>query len=54
MIAMLIFGILSLFLFAYWDMKYATKPVIASRFVRNPSITLTSLIGFFDFVSTGK
>lgn len=51
MIAMLVVGIVSLFLFAVWDMKFAAKPVIPFRFLRNRSVTLICLINFFSFVS---
>jgi len=37
--------------FAIWDLYYASRPVIAPRFVRNRSVVCASLIGFFDFVS---
>lgn len=47
---MLVVGIVLLFVFALWDLRFAKRPVIAPRFVRNPSVVLASLIGFFDFV----
>ncbi|THH07782.1 hypothetical protein EW145_g3143 [Phellinidium pouzarii] len=34
-----------------WDLKVASRPVIAPRFVRNRSVVLASLIGFIDFFS---
>lgn len=50
MIAMLVIGVTLLALFAVWDLRYASRPVIAPRFIRNRSIVIASLIGFFDFV----
>ncbi|KAH7884054.1 major facilitator superfamily domain-containing protein [Phlebopus sp. FC_14] len=50
-IAMLAVGVLFLFLFAYWDLRIAKRPVIAPRFVRNRTVVFAALIGFFDFMS---
>ncbi|KAG1854483.1 major facilitator superfamily domain-containing protein [Suillus subalutaceus] len=50
-IAMLVMGIVLLVLFAVWDLRYASRPVIAPRFVRNRSVVCAALIGFFDFMS---
>lgn len=47
---MLVIGVVLLFVFAYWDLRVATRPVIAPRFLKNRSVVLASLIGFFDFV----
>jgi hypothetical protein len=47
---MLVLGVVLLFVFAYWDLRVATQPVIAPRFLKNRSVVLASLIGFFDFV----
>ncbi|KAF9229770.1 MFS general substrate transporter [Gyrodon lividus] len=48
---MLVVGIFLLFVFAYWDLRVAKRPVIAPRFVKNRSVVFASLIGFFDFMS---
>ena len=50
MIAMLVIGCVLLCLFAVWDLRFASRPVIAPRFLRNRSVVFASLIGFFDFV----
>ncbi|KAI9572565.1 MFS general substrate transporter [Boletus coccyginus] len=50
-ISMLVIGVVFLFIFAYWDLRIATQPVIAPRFLKNRSVILASLIGFFDFMS---
>lgn len=51
MIAMLVVGCVLLLVFGVWDLRYASRPVIAPRFVRNRSVVFASLIGFFDFAS---
>ncbi|KAG2031329.1 hypothetical protein BDR03DRAFT_1030605, partial [Suillus americanus] len=50
-IAMFVMGIVLLVMFAVWDLRYASRPVIAPRFVRNRSVVCAALIGFFDFMS---
>ena len=50
MVAMLIIGIVLISLFAIWDLRFASRPVIAPRFIRNRSVVIASLIGFLDFV----
>ncbi|KAG2353161.1 major facilitator superfamily domain-containing protein [Suillus spraguei] len=50
-IAMLVVGVVLLAVFAVWDLRYASEPVIAARFVRNRSVVCAALIGFFDFMS---
>ena len=47
---MLVIGCVLLCLFAVWDLRFASRPVIAPRFLRNRSVVFASLIGFFDFV----
>ena len=49
-IAMLVLGVVLLFVFAYWDFKFARNPVIPFRFIKNRTVVIGSLIGFFDFV----
>ncbi|EMD31052.1 hypothetical protein CERSUDRAFT_163556 [Gelatoporia subvermispora B] len=51
MIAMLVIGIVLLGVFAIWDLRFASRPVIARRFLGNVSVVAASWIGFFDFVS---
>lgn len=48
---MLVIGVVLLVVFAIWELHFASRPVIAPRFVRNRSVVCASLIGFFDFVS---
>ncbi|KAG2131593.1 major facilitator superfamily domain-containing protein [Suillus bovinus] len=50
-IAMLVMGVVLLAVFAVWDLRYASRPVIAPRFVRNRSVVCAAFIGFFDFMS---
>ncbi|KAG1723279.1 major facilitator superfamily domain-containing protein [Suillus lakei] len=50
-IAMLAVGVVLLGVFAIWDLRFASRPVIAPRFVRNRSVVCAALIGFFDFMS---
>lgn len=52
-IATLSLGLVLLLLFGVWDLRYAPRPVIAPRFVRNRSVVFASCVGFFDFVSLG-
>jgi hypothetical protein len=47
---MLVVGVVVLFTFGWWDAKYASHPVIPSRFLKNRTVVLCGLIGFFDFV----
>ncbi|OJT02311.1 Siderophore iron transporter 3 [Trametes pubescens] len=51
MIAMIVVGCILLPVFALWDIYFATRPVIARRFLTNWSVVLASWIGFFDFFS---
>lgn len=50
-IAMLVMGVVLLAVFGIWDLCFASRPVIAPRFVRNRSVVCAALIGFFDFMS---
>ncbi|CAL1710437.1 unnamed protein product [Somion occarium] len=50
-IAMLVVGVVLLGVFAIWDFRFAKKPVIAARFIKNRSVLAAAWIGFFDFVS---
>lgn len=50
-IVMLIVGVVLLGVFAYWDIRVAKIPVFAPRFMRNTSVIIAALIGFFDFMS---
>ena len=49
-ILMLAFGVALLVIFAIWDLRYASLPVITPAFVKNRSVVFASLIGCFDFV----
>lgn len=51
MIAMIVLGPIFLIAFAIYEWKFSPKPVAPGRFLRNPSVVIASLIGFFDFVS---
>ncbi|KIK94500.1 hypothetical protein PAXRUDRAFT_33484 [Paxillus rubicundulus Ve08.2h10] len=50
-ISMLVLGVVLLFVFAYWDLRVAKRPVISPRFLKNRSVVCAALIGFFDFMS---
>lgn len=50
MVAMLVAGIALLSLFLIWDLRFASRPVIAPRFVRNRSVIIAGFIGLLDFV----
>jgi MFS family permease len=50
-VATLIAGIVLLAVFAIWDLRYASRPVIAPRFIKNRSVVCAAFIGFFDFMS---
>jgi hypothetical protein len=50
-IAMLVVGIVLLLVYGLWDFKYAKRPVIPMRFIKNRGVLGAALIGFFDFVS---
>ncbi|OBZ77205.1 Siderophore iron transporter 3 [Grifola frondosa] len=51
MIAMLVIGCVLLPVFAFWDLRFAKRPVVAHRFLKNRSVVCAAWIGFFDFVS---
>ncbi|KAL5504446.1 hypothetical protein ACEPAH_8522 [Sanghuangporus vaninii] len=50
-ISLLVVGCVLLCLFAIWDLRHASRPVIAPRFLRNRTVVIASLIGCFDFLS---
>ncbi|KAF9529935.1 drug:h+ antiporter [Crepidotus variabilis] len=50
-IAMVVIGCLLVPTFAFYEAKVAKYPVVPGRFLRNRSVVIASLIGFFDFVS---
>ncbi|KAG1847454.1 major facilitator superfamily domain-containing protein [Suillus tomentosus] len=50
-LAMFFMGVVFLVVFAVWDLRYASMPVIAPRFVKNRSVVCAAFIGFFDFMS---
>lgn len=47
---MIVVGFVILTIFGIYDLRFAARPVIAPRFVKNRSVVFASLIGFFDFV----
>lgn len=47
---MLAVGVVFLVFFAIWDLRFASRPVIAPRFIRNRGVVCAAFIGFFDFV----
>ncbi|EKM58957.1 uncharacterized protein PHACADRAFT_25102 [Phanerochaete carnosa HHB-10118-sp] len=51
MIAMLVIGIVLLFVFIVWDTRFAKRPIMPPRFLRNRAFIGATWIGFFDFVS---
>ena len=51
MIAMIVIGGVLLFVFAGWDIRFATRPVMPGRFLKNRAFVAASWIGFLDFVS---
>lgn len=51
MIAMIVLGPIFLIAFGIYEWKFSPKPLAPGRFLRNPSVVIASLIGFFDFVS---
>ncbi|KAI0337328.1 drug:h+ antiporter [Trametopsis cervina] len=50
-IAMLVVGLVLMFVFALWDMRFATRPILPGRFLRNRAFIAAAWIGFFDFIS---
>ncbi|KAG9042123.1 hypothetical protein FS837_011259 [Tulasnella sp. UAMH 9824] len=51
MIAMIVLGPIFLIAFGIYEWKFSPKPLAPARFLKNPSVVIASLIGFFDFVS---
>lgn len=51
MIAMIVLGPIFLIAFGIYEWKFSPKPLAPGRFLKNPSVVIASLIGFFDFVS---
>lgn len=54
MIAMIVVGCVLLFVFAGWDLRFAARPVISIRFLKNRTVVITAWIGFLDFVRLPK
>ena len=50
MIAMLVVGCILLPVTAFWEVKFAKRPILARRFLANRTVTFVAWIGFFDFV----
>ncbi|KAI0690338.1 drug:h+ antiporter [Cerioporus squamosus] len=51
MIAMLVVGCVLLPAIAFWEFKFARRPILARRFLTNRTVVFAAWIGFFDFVS---
>ena len=51
MIAMLVIGVVILFVFIVWDTRFARRPIVPTRFLTNRAFIGAAWIGFFDFVS---
>ncbi|KAJ6525618.1 drug:h+ antiporter [Mycena capillaripes] len=51
MLPVLLFGIVLIPVFAFWDFRWAKYPVIPFRFVANRSVVGASLIGALDFMA---
>ncbi|KAG8900112.1 hypothetical protein FRC00_014382 [Tulasnella sp. 408] len=51
MIAMIVLGPIFLIAFGIYEWRFSPKPLAPGRFLKNPSVVIASLIGFFDFVS---
>lgn len=47
---MLVVGLVLLPVFVLWELRFASRPVIAPRFMVNRAVVGASIIGFFDFV----
>ncbi|TCD63466.1 hypothetical protein EIP91_005375 [Steccherinum ochraceum] len=50
-IAMLVVGCVLCLVFGVWDFRFAKRPVVALRFLKNRAVVASSWAGFFDFVS---
>ncbi|KAL7412825.1 major facilitator superfamily domain-containing protein [Mrakia frigida] len=50
-IVMIILGFALFPCFVWWEIKYASVPLMPLRFLKNPSITASLAISFIDFVS---
>jgi hypothetical protein len=46
-----VIGVVLLLVFAVWESRFASSPVIAPAFVQNKNIIINAFIGFADFVS---
>jgi len=51
MIAMIVIGFVIFPGFCFWDAKYAKYPIVPYKFLKNPTILASCIIGFTDFVS---
>lgn len=51
MIAMLVVGVVILCVFILWDTRFAKRPIMPPRFLKNRAFIGATWIGFFDFVS---
>lgn len=51
MIAMIVVGCVLLCVFIVWDARFAKRPLMPARFLRNRAFVGAAWIGFLDFVS---
>ena len=50
MIAMLVVGVVLLPVIVFWEFKFAKRPILARRLLKNRTVVFAAWIGFFDFV----
>ena len=50
MIAMIVVGCVLIPMIAVWEIKFAKRPVLARRLLKNRTVQIAAWIGFFDFV----
>ena len=50
MIAMIVVGCVLLPAIAFWEIKFAKRPVLARRYLTNRTVVIAAWIGFIDFV----
>ena len=53
MIAMIVVGCVLLPAIAFWEIKFAKRPVLARRYLTNRTVVIAAWIGFIDFVRPG-
>lgn len=50
MISMIVVGCMLLPITVFWEIKFATRPILAHRLLTNRTVMISVLIGFFDNV----